>query len=413
MKDEFCIFKEFSEDEIGELWGKAIFITDANVLLNFYRYTFETREAFTRILDKLSQRIWIPHQVALEFYSNRVTVINKQKVAYNKTRESIKKLAVEFTQKLEEELKDYKKRHPVINIKEISNKVEGVIDNLCSELEEEENKHPDYINNDEILRKIERLFESKVGESFDQEKLEDIFKEGEGRYAGQFPPGYKDLKDKKGKQKYIKDLVIKSEYGDLIVWKQIIDFAKENKKPIIFITDDTKDDWWHKDHGMTIGPRIELLNEFYTETSQRFYMYESHRFIEFANKYLDEKVSKEVVQEIREVGENSVSYPREYVQAKGRATRINKDDEYEIVEDETGQLSLAYKSEQPLLCQIGDTVLHKRYGLGVIKSIYERTLIGTDRRTTFCAINFGNGLTKHIILDSRFLEIIESDDDEA
>lgn len=55
-------------------------------------------------------------------------------------------------------------------------------------------------------------------------------------------------------------------YGDLIVWKQVIQKSKKDKINIILVTDDLKEDWWLKINGKTIGPRFELIKEFHIET---------------------------------------------------------------------------------------------------------------------------------------------------
>ena len=63
------------------------------------------------------------------------------------------------------------------------------------------------------------------------------------RFKNEIPPGYKDKK-KDG-----------TECGDLILWYQILNMAKDKKLPIILVTDDKKEDWWWISAGKTIGPR--------------------------------------------------------------------------------------------------------------------------------------------------------------
>ncbi len=91
------------------------------------------------------------------------------------------------------------------------------------------------------------FFDGKVGEGFYNEDIDKIKKEGESRYKTKTPPGYCD-----GNQKQ------DNEYGDLFIWKEIIRYAKENDKDVIFVTQDVKEDWWFKEKGKTIGPRYEL-----------------------------------------------------------------------------------------------------------------------------------------------------------
>ena len=94
------------------------------------------------------------------------------------------------------------------------------------------------------------MFEGKVGTPYTEEKLGKIYKEGEKRYKKKIPPGYKDI-DKPGFEIY----------GDLVLWFQVIDKAKSEKRQIILIVDEKKEDWWFKSKGKIIGPRPELINE--------------------------------------------------------------------------------------------------------------------------------------------------------
>ena len=48
--------------------------------------------------------------------------------------------------------------------------------------------------------------------------------------------------------------------------------TKDNKRDVIFITDDKKEDWWNICKGRTIGPRVELIKEFSDITNQECYI---------------------------------------------------------------------------------------------------------------------------------------------
>ena len=53
-----------------ELWDSSIIVLDTNVILNLMRIPKEAREDFLKILEELKQsgKLWIPHQVAEEYY---------------------------------------------------------------------------------------------------------------------------------------------------------------------------------------------------------------------------------------------------------------------------------------------------------------------------------------------------------
>ena len=125
-------------------------------------------------------------------------------------------------------------------------------------------------------------------------QLDELALEGEKRYTNQQPPGYKDAKKDADGDQYRR-------YGDLIVWKQLLDEAKTKNVPVVFITDDNKEDWWLVQSGRTIGPRTELRDEFFTFAGNNFWMYTVDRFIEEAGRARNANVSREVIEEIKQV----------------------------------------------------------------------------------------------------------------
>jgi len=145
---------------------------------------------------------------------------------------------------------------------------------------------------DEILDKILTIFEGKVGAKLSQDEIDAIKKEGKERYEKSIPPGYMD--DKKRKDQ----LDDNNAYGDLIIWKQIIQYAKERSVGIVYVTHDQKEDWWNIVKGKTIGPRIELRREFTSETGQEFHMYSMNSFINTYNKMNEVPIDKSAIAEV-------------------------------------------------------------------------------------------------------------------
>jgi PIN like domain len=162
-----------------------------------------------------------------------------------------------------------------------------------------------------------------VGDPFPLARLQAIAKEGEERYKKNVPPGYKDIKKEDPTDEMRK-------YGDLILWMQVIDRAKELNIGVIFVCDDRKEDWWLEFKGRTIGPRPELVAEFKASVDQDFYMYSTDRFLDFAGKFLEAHVSKDSVSEIREIRKDEESTRRRLrreVEKKQLLSFINKCDQ--------------------------------------------------------------------------------------
>lgn len=289
MKDKFSEYYKLSEAEVKEHWKKDIFCFDANVLLNLYRYSPSTREAFFSLLEKIKDRIWITYQAAFEYQKNRLVVISAQKDAYKDIRETLAKKKGE----IEAKLNSFKK-HPYLQTTDLNKQIESAFDSIGKDLDNLERKHPDYLDDDPVWVKLSALLDRKVGDDFSKDDLEKLYREGKKRYDEKVPPGYMDLKEKQNEGN-------RSLYGDVIVWRQVIEKAKTLDNSIIFITDDLKEDWWYKFKGETISPRPELIKEFLAETNKRINIYQADKFLEMANKNLAQQTTKEVIKEVRDV----------------------------------------------------------------------------------------------------------------
>lgn len=64
-----------SESEKKSLWENAIFVFDTNTLLELYRIPRSSAYSIIEAIERISDRIWLPKQVALEFGKNRYSVI--------------------------------------------------------------------------------------------------------------------------------------------------------------------------------------------------------------------------------------------------------------------------------------------------------------------------------------------------
>lgn len=288
MKDLFPGHFKESDKSLREVWETSLFVFDANILLNLYRYSDTTRNEFLRILDKIKDRAWLPHRAAEEYLNNRLSVIDQQEKSYDDTEKSIESLKRDL---------ENARQHPFVS-KDIMQKVSGVFNELCGELKKNKLVHTNRISSDEIKDAIARIFENSVGLPYEKNRIEKLIAEGEERYKQKIPPGFKDG-SKSGDNEVFSEKCRK--YGDLIVWTQVIDKATELGIGVVLVTDDKKEDWWAKFKGKTVGPRPELVKEFKDRTNQTFHMYQADRFLELARENLGEKVSEEIVEEIREV----------------------------------------------------------------------------------------------------------------
>ncbi len=282
MKQLFKGYFRKSDSEIKDIWDNGIITFDANVLLNLYRYSKDTQKELLEIFEKFKDKIWLTHQAALEYNRNRYEVIAEQQKAYDDFNKSI--------EKIEGELRNTS-RSPFLS-KNLHENLEKVFNKVKTEIKESADSFESMLKEDQIYEKVNTLFDEKVGLEFSQVKLNEIYSLGKERFDKKIPPGFEDEKNKEDNR----------EFGDLILWEQIKNKAKEDKKHIILITDERKKDWWWKlNDGRTIGPRQELVKELWDFAQVEFLMYSSDRFLTFASNYLpDQEVSKQALDEIRE-----------------------------------------------------------------------------------------------------------------
>lgn len=272
------------EVEFKELWASCMFAVDANVLLNLYRYSPDTRAALESALSAVKDRLFVPHQAAREFLKNRLNVTAGQAEEYTKAIRAITDLSSMLSNR---------KKHPFLPEPELP-RFQDQVGRLVEQLEAQRTVLLNRLTNDEILQFVEEMFAGKTGKPFEKETLDAIVADGEVRYKSEIPPGYKDAKKDSADDPYRR-------YGDLIVWKQLLSEAAAADKPVVFITDDKKEDWWVEQSGRTIGPRTELREEFIAHVRQNFWMYTVDKFIEEAARESQTKVSDKVIEEILEV----------------------------------------------------------------------------------------------------------------
>ncbi len=86
-----------------------------------------------------------------------------------------------------------------------------------------------------------------------------------------------------------------------------MDFARSQKKPIIFVTDDGKKDWWLSDiksQGQA-RPLPELVQEMFVEAGVLLHMYQGYEFLKQAEVFLKLEEKPDVIEEAKEVTEQN------------------------------------------------------------------------------------------------------------
>ena len=277
MKNKFKQYFNYNNNELRALWENSIFIFDTNVLLNFYRYSENTKNEFINTINELGDKLWLPYHIVQEFFDKRLDVIYTQIKIYKSFKDKITRLEGELSNK---------NRNPFLS-PGLLNKYNQMFKDVLGELTEKEIYFDSLFTKDTILDQLSNLFKEKVGDKYSKDRLEEVYTEAKERYLRKIPPGFKDSNKPEP-----------ARYGDLILWFQIIDKAKVENKPVIFITDDRKGDWWLECAGKTISPHPKLLCEFTSKTKNNCHFYKPFQFLSFSNEYLCSDINEEIIKEV-------------------------------------------------------------------------------------------------------------------
>lgn len=297
MKSKFFEHYSLSDEKVKEIWENGLVIFDTNILLNLYRYNKQTCDDLLNYMQSFGDRIWMPYQVGWEYNNNRMEVAYKSQMAC----EVLSKKLDDDRIALENFFRQHFHHHPYLQHKEFFKRYDRYVNLLKGYLKNIRQHDNGYFDNDTILKKLGELYDGRVGDDYKEENLKAIYSEGKNRYAGKIPPGYKD--DTKEKR----EAGERHLYGDLIVWKQIIQKAADAGKDVIFVSDDLKEDWMLEFKGKKYGPRKELIKEFHEQTNNHsILIYNQEYFLNYANEKFHAALKKETISEVRTVHQGIV-----------------------------------------------------------------------------------------------------------
>lgn len=296
-----------TQDCVNNLVSTAMIVFDTSALLDLYYYSDSTRQTIiSDVFAKLNGRLWIPAQVAFEFQKNKAKVSHKPVDTYKvlistdmksdgahvkKISDLSEKLGATEIRSIDNQIKTLKEKtakkdkHPFLQpeifddydmaiekikacVKEFQEATAAfstkVVNAVNCRIDEIENNH-----SDPVQEALDSHFQ--VGAELFYDEMLKIAKDGSMRYMEKMGPGYMDESEKKGLQKY----------GDLYVWKGIINEATRRQKDVLFVTNDVKEDWW--DEELT-APRFELLKEFNSFTGKNFWSCKMKDFLYLYNE---------------------------------------------------------------------------------------------------------------------------------
>lgn len=267
MRSTFAGWYTKPPEQLKALWDTALIVPDTNILLHLLRHSAAVRGQLTDVFERKKASLWIPYQVGAEFQRRRLDVQQHALEAYDRLGNDL----TTFVNQAKNNLNQYR-AHPMLDVERELAALDVLQADFHQRMAAAKAHHP----TEELkmsFAKVTELFTGKVGAKPTAERIAAIHKEGADRYAKKIPPGFEDTK---------KTAEGGDKFGDLVIWMEMIEKSKAEKRPIIFVTDDGKSDWWHIHRGKKVGPHPALVEEFLTITGQDFHIYELLQFLRYA-----------------------------------------------------------------------------------------------------------------------------------
>lgn len=279
-----------TQEKEEKIVKNATIVFDTSSIGQLYEMTETHKKQMMNIINHFKDRIWLPAQVCSEYKLHKEKFLYRPIYEHYGFPEFCKKDILEKMKCFISKHKPDPYFHPYLDKEEANEMVTALnamenayeaIKNIVKKQYDKRKNEIHQIANDKGKDIIYDTFSPmQKGIQFPYMDFLEIIKEGEIRYRHSIPPGYMDLKKKE------KDGV--RIYGDLVIWKEILNYSKENQKPVLFICDDVKEDWYESQNikSPDIKPRKELIREFTDFTKQDLWIVPLSKFIKLLELHI-------------------------------------------------------------------------------------------------------------------------------
>lgn len=275
-----------------ELFATASIVLDSSVVLNLYRMSRGTRDAWLDVLNRVREQLVMPYQVALEVTRNVASVRSSLPDSYDALRKQVDGLrkapATHFTGS----------RHlHAERIAKLKAVLDENLDRALTELAQIRDADEAVVGaeRDSVMRALDDLYAGRVlPEPAPATIRRRVERFRDHRAPNEVPPGWKDALSG-GKSTPLLAA------GDYLLWAEILDHARKSHSRFIVVTDDAKADWWHKEHG-NVAPAPAMVAEAIRVTGHAYAQLNSESFLELAQRLLAIAENEAAVEETAEIG---------------------------------------------------------------------------------------------------------------
>ena len=243
-----------------DLLGKSTIVFGASVLLDLLKISYGM-DFLDIVNEKIGiERLWLPYDTAWLYHERLATVVDEQIKNVDSAASALNRLKASFSDN---------GQHPYI-----PDTLKVGFDNMMKKIKDALDKDRNFLlghlNNSDLRKRIDELFQGRIGEPYEQNQLEQLYQESEERHKQRRHPSI-DFSSSKN---------IRIRHHRLIVWKQIERYAQEEQKPIVLVLNRITPNWFFIYNDAMVRPHQNLINEFIENTKQNIYIITAHELID-------------------------------------------------------------------------------------------------------------------------------------
>ncbi len=282
MKLHFPGFYPLGNNDIIDMLDRAAIVLDTDALLCLYKLKEEDALRLLTIIETCRDRLWLPHEVAWLYHHKLNDEILKQI-------NNIQNTLSHFTS-CEQNIKA-PLSYPYLSSATWT-RLEEILHQIMGECNQQKSELAGRLNNCNIKNQIDSLFRGKMGNPYDEGALSNIYREGAERYRCQIPPGFCSTDNPDDRIKY----------HDLIIWKELQNYASTADKDVVLVTGKVKQDWYYIVDNKIISTLHKLINEFYNFTNKKFHCISISNYVDklYEKAHLPEVYKLDLVQALSE-----------------------------------------------------------------------------------------------------------------
>ncbi|MEO9966848.1 MAG: PIN domain-containing protein [Reichenbachiella sp.] len=313
---------EFEHKEFNSIKDNCIFVFDTNILFVPFLISKQGLKDYKKIFKSLKtkKKLFIPSRVAREFAKNRGENLKSIFRKLHEARDRTNKGGFDLSSlPILEEDDSYKR------VKEIEKQVSLLKEEYRIKIDELADHIKSWNWNDPVSTFYRELWDKDMIVEVKQDEQE-LIKDLEFRQKHEIAPGFKDSKK------------IDDGIGDLIIWRTVLELAKDKQKNIVFVTNEEKNDWFYSEFNTILYPKFELFDEF-----RRFTGGHSISIINFEKFLIAQNASEETIKEVKELRAASGFY---IIDKEGFVFELEKS--LKIAKDKNGFVSSRFFIETVL-----------------------------------------------------------------